>query len=420
MNASVIKLAALSTALTGALGAGALAQAAYQTGGVQLSFGLGLRTEAQDNRGLDATNEESSFETSADLSMGLLSETRSQRLSFDFGGSLRAVESDRNTIDNGFVNPFAELNYDLTGPQTRLGLTATLRETELEDEDLFTPDGLDLIRNDGGTRRRSVLEARLDWREGRPLGFGARVRREQNDYSGTPVTTIGGDTVDDSVRTTIGASMYLALSRATALDTTLAYSMFDEDGEPQRETFSLRNKLSFERPRGPITATFGAASTEDGERYSFEVGRTLEMPRGTLSGQIGATRATDGEVYVSGALDYSHALPRGIVTVGLSRDVSSGNDEDDERVRTLLNLGYVMELSPLSSVRLNADWARTEETLPGASSTSASLGATYSHDLTRDWTLDTGYRHRILDEDVGRANGNTVFLELRRDFVTRF
>lgn len=423
MDAFVIKATAFSAALLAALASAATAQTAYQTGGVQLSFGLGLRLEAQDNRSLDVEDAQSSFETAADLSLGLLSETPSQRFSFDLGGRLRAIDASNTNLDNGFVEPSAALRYDRSNASAHLALSATLRETDLSDRDALSDDGLEVIYADGGTRRRSTLEARLDWRQDTPLAFGIFARREDNSYHGATATGLGGSTLRDNHRNTVGASTRMDLTPATTLNVALSYSDYDEDGTPgTRETISLYNSLTFERPRGPLTISLDATDTEEGERISTALGRTLELQSGVLTAQIGATRAASGDGYLTGAFGYQHLLPNGALNIGLSRAVTSSNEEDNERLNTQLNLGYSMDLTPLSALRLNATWSETEETSSGgASSTNTSLGATYSREMTADWNLDAGYRYRIRDEqNIGRADSNTVFLELRRSFITRF
>src|SRR5690606_20641486 len=272
------------------------AQSSYETGGVQLSFGLGLRLEAQDNPSLEVTDPKSSFETAADLSLGLLSETQTQRFSFDIGGSLRAVESSDSSLKNGFVEPYADLRYDLDSASAHLALIAKLRETELSNNDALSDDGLEVISGDGGTRRRTILEARLDWGQDAPLGFGVYARREDNTYHGGTATGLGGTPLQDNYRNTVGASTRMDLTPAAALNVDLSYSDYEEDGTPgNRETIALYNSLTLERPRGPVMISLDATSTEEGERISAGLGRTLELPSGVLTALIGATHAASGE-----------------------------------------------------------------------------------------------------------------------------
>ena len=46
--------------------------------------------------------------------------------------------------------------------------------------------------------------------------------------------------------------------------------------------------------------------------------------------------------------------------------------------------------------------------------------ASYRRALTRDWTLATGYTHRLnREEGAGTARSNTLFVTLQRDFAWR-
>ena len=422
MDAIIIKGVALSFALLGTVATTAMAQDTSQTGGVQLSFDLKLRVEAQDNRSLSPVAPDSSLETVANLSFGLLTETRTQRFSFDFGGKLRALSGDHINVDDGFVEPFLALNYDQSSANARLGLSASLRESKLSDNDILSDDGLDVIRGNGATLRRTLLEAKLDWGDTTSLGFGIFARREDNTYRDGVPTDLGGASVNDNYRNTVGASTRMDFTPAVALNVSLSYSEFSEDTVPGiRETITLNNTLTLARPRGPVTISLGVTSAEEGERISTALGRTLELPSGTLAGKIGATRGVNGDGYLTGAMSYSHSLPRGAVDIGLSRDVASDNQKDNERISTTLNLGYRTELSPLSVLQLDANWSKSEATATNLSSIGATLGATFNRELTPDWSVALGYRHRIRDDDVsGYAHSNTIFLELRRPFVTRF
>ena len=92
MTRTPIPTTALSALLAGGLGLAAPVQTQaqeYQTGGIQLSFGLGLGLETQSNRTLSAGDPGASTEAGVDLSFGLLTETRTQRFLFEAGGRLR-------------------------------------------------------------------------------------------------------------------------------------------------------------------------------------------------------------------------------------------------------------------------------------------------------------------------------------------
>ncbi len=394
--------------------------------GIQLRFGLGLRAEAQSNRTLDPVNSDSSTELAADLSFGLLSETPQDRLALNLAGSLRALDGEgAANLDNGFSEPRVDLNYTRSAIDSRLSLNAEARKTDLGDRDsLFFDEttGLFTIVNGTATLRRESFSAAYDWGLGGPFELGVVARFSRSEYSDGSATGIGGSTLNDNERRTLSASARLALTEALSLDTTLSYSAFEEDGTPgTRDTVALYNSLVLGRPGGNVSFSFGVTDTEEGQRYSANVGRSLEMPFGTLSGQLGATRGVDGDTSLTGGLSASYALPSGTVTANLSRSVSSGSEQDNEQVNTSLRLGYSQALTPVSNIGFAIDFADATVSSTGLGTTSGNFSATYTRDLTPDWDMDLGYRYRHRSQSTGpSAKSNEVFLNLRRDFLTRF
>lgn len=428
MTVSSIKATALSGALLSVLAvpAGVQAQSAAgtETGGIQLTFGVTFRLEAQDNRGLSSTDEQSSFEAASILSFGLLSETRAQRFTLDVTGSLRALNTDLDVANaNGFVEPSVALSYDISNASSRFSISAQMNESDLSDSGtVLDDDGFEIISDGTAVRRATRLETSYDWGDDRRFGFGVFARYLATDYRGGTVQDTAGDSVNDSERTTLGARARFDLSEAATLTSTLSFQDFEEDGVAgSRETVSLDNTLTIDRPLGAVNFNLGITDTEEGQRYATSIGRSYETPRGIFSGALGATRAASGGTFLTANLNYTHPLPRGALSFGLGRTVSSSNDDDSERLNTNLSFGYNQDLTPVSRISLNMSWSEAETTSTGLSTTSTTLGATYSHELTQDWGLNVGYRHRIRDDDTsGRASNNTIFLEMSRAFVTRF
>jgi hypothetical protein len=393
-------------------------------GGIQLSFGLSLRLEAQDNRALNAQSAGSSFESRANLSFGLLTETRLERLAFSANGALRTLDTPTNDAVNGFIEPALSLSYGRTGANATLSFEASLREKDLSDNALFIDDtGAPVVISGTATQRNTQLEGGIDWGTSAPFGYGVFARLEDTTYRGGTALGLDGAQLNDSRRMTLGVTTRMNLGRTTGLNTHLIFSTFEQDGTPDsRETVSLRNLLTLERPLGAVTLALNLVDTEDGTRAETSIGRSLEMPLGVLSGAIGATRATTGNVLMTGELDYQHILKSGRLNFGLVRDVSSSDGQDTEQLNTRLRFGYFQELTALSTLRFDTDLAETKQTGTDLTSATASVGATYSHALTRDWNLDLGYRHRYRDSDVTMddARSNTVFMDLRRVFTGRF
>ena len=420
------KTFALSALMLGAVGTATAplwAQQTSETRGIQLNLGVTLGLETQSNRALDPADPGRSSAATMGLSLGVLSETRTQRLSFDLGGDLRNLNGPGNVI-NGFVNPSIALGYDRTSAAARLSLSASLREINRASEGLiFDEDAQTFTLADGtATRRRTNLSAQLNWRDDAPLGFGVLARLDDNSYSDGVATGIDGAVLNGTQRLTLGATARLDLSEASRLNIGLDYSEFKQDGVAgSRDTWTLTNALTIDRPDGALTFSFAVTDTEDGTRVATSVGRSLEYPLGILSGQIGVTRGVTGETFLSGGVNVTRALPRGNLSFGLARNVNSGTLQDTERVSTRATFGYQHELNALSSLSFDVNWTEVTQTNTNVDTVRASIGATYSRELTPDWNMDTGIRHRFRDSSVsGTARSNELFLNLRRDFLTRF
>ncbi|WP_146592065.1 hypothetical protein [Puniceibacterium confluentis] len=415
--APVLPLATLAAA---ALTVSAAAQS-YDTGGLQLTFGLLLRSTAEDNRALEPDSAGPSTTAQTHLSLGLLSETRSERLAFDIDGTLRALDTPGGTAaGSALTNPGLALSYGRSSVGARLGLEAALRETDLS-ENRLDADGLNQVSGTA-TRRRGTAGVSLNWGDDAPLGFGLLARVEDTTYRDGTATGTGNSTLDDSRRRTLGATTRIDLGPVQQLDLGLTWSDFDlATLSGRRETVTLDSTLTLARPRGATSVNLTLTSTEEGDRIATSLGQSLALPSGQLSGQIGATRSAEGGTYMTGGLDLRHELARSTLSLGLSRSVTSSDTTDGEQLSTRAALSYSRELPPVGRIRVGLNLLGTEQTATGAQTLGTEFGLSYSRDLPQDWTVAAGYTHRFRDEDgTGAAQSNRIFLELRRDFVSRF
>lgn len=400
------------------------AQSTEEEGGVLLRFGLTLGAAAQSNRTLDVDDPGNSTEIFSDLSLGLSSRTRTQALSFDLGGRLRAVDAPEGVfVDQGLATPSAALRYSLTGARAQLNLSARYSEVDLADNSVLTNEDGSLSLLDGdATRRSTTLEARHDWNTDTRVRYGAFARYTDTRFSNGTATDLDGTDLNDTQRLTLGASATLDLTTAARLATTLSYSTFEEDGvDGERITWALNNALTIDRPLGAVTFSLGATDVEEGTRLNASVGRIYETPRATFSGEIGVAREVSGDAVLVGSAGVAYPLPRGALSFGLTRNVISSDTQDQERLNTQVSFGYDQELTPLSGFALDAVFAQAEDTATDTTFSDTTLSATYTRTLTRDWNMDTGLRHRFSDDDgIGTARSNEVFFNLRREFITRF
>lgn len=184
---------------------------------------------------------------------------------------------------------------------------------------------------------------------------------------------------------------------------------------PSREEGLIGNfGMVTDTPLGPIGLQLGAEQIEAGQRLSGSISRTLETPTGALSGSVGAARQPGGDVNLIGTVGWSQPLPTGNINVALSR-ASVGNE--DPRVRTTLSTGLTHQINSVSSIGLRADYARTDASALRGSLEQATVSATYSHQLTPDWALNSGVSYRQRREASGAtARSPEVFLGMGRSF----
>lgn len=398
----------------------------YETGGIQLRFDLDLGINAASNRTLATNDEKGSVEARTTLGFGLLTETRTQRLAFNASGSLRDISgNDDDGLNEGFSNPMLALSYGRTSAAAEFGFDASLRETDLADNALiFDEETGEFILLDGtATRRITSGGLRYTWGNNTPVGYGLSAGYEQNDFRNGVATDVSGTPISDNTRLTLGANLRVDLDEARRLGVGLSYSQFDTDAidTDTRETLALDTTLTYDRPLGPLSFTFGITDTEDGTRYALTTARSFAYPLGTVSGRLGVVRGVTGDTVLTAGLAATRDLPRGGLNVAFARDVTSGSQQDTEQTNTSLQLGYRHDLSRLASINVNFNVGDTNLTASDQGTTSATLTAAYNRTLTKDWNMNFGVRHRYRDSDVsGTARSNEVFMNLNRAFITRF
>jgi hypothetical protein len=160
---------------------------------------------------------------------------------------------------------------------------------------------------------------------------------------------------------------------------------------------------------------------ETGTQDTLRLTRALDLPRGArLSTSLGARHMPSGETYPIGTLDYSRDTQRGRISLSLSHDAVSNND-DEEVLRSQIRASYREELPAGARWSITGTVADSEFTDPAlADITSAQLSFTYAMPLTRDWDLASGVRLReTREEGVAAQQNSTVFLSLERRFFLR-
>jgi hypothetical protein len=171
------------------------------------------------------------------------------------------------------------------------------------------------------------------------------------------------------------------------------------------------------------TASVALSSDRDalGSRQSLSFSRARDLPNGTLSGNLGLNARDGQEGQLVGNLSYAQDLATGRFALTLSRQISLDGDNQDV-ANTTLGLTYQHQINDQSSLGLSVSVLGTGSG-GSAGVTEAlrqTLGASYSHDLTADWQLTTGYQFRSLNpSDADRAEASSVYLTISRKFILR-
>lgn len=405
----------------------ALPVQAQETGGVLLTFGIEARVETSSNLGLEVPAEGSTTQGTTRLSFGLLSETPSQRLSFNASAALRAATGPGvDAAQTGLTDPRASLSYRHETASTTIAVSGSVREDDIsflrslddfvnEDGEVELPEDLDDL-NGTGQRQSQDLSAAIDWGTNSRLGMGLTATINSLNYSDASPDLF------DNRRDGLSARVRLSLSDVTEATLGATASRFTDDDPTSglRETTSLNADIVHSRPNGTMSAHLSHTQTEDGTRTSLSFGRSMDLPLGSLSATLGVTRGVTGKTGLTGELSYRRDGPNGSLSLRLSSSFLPGSD-DTERQVTALRLGYNHALGPATTLGTTFSYVSSLETETDLVTDNGSFGITLSRQLTSDWTLDTGLRYDMRNEDgVGRATGNTLFLTLRRSFDTRF
>ena len=230
-------------------------------------------------------------------------------------------------------------------------------------------------------------------------------------------TATGNDRTDERASVTVTR----ALTPILTLDASLGYSRDRSDrslrGQPDlRRSSGLFGQVGLDlaRPNGTASARFATQRDSIGVRHTLSVGRSLETARGgTLGADLGASaRPGGGTPKLIGTLRFAEPLPTGSVEARLDRSVQlDSNDQDVTPTRLALSLGH--DITDLSRLTFGTDYSRVDAPTTGVVSR-RTLRAAYARDLTRDWSLETGYQYRDLKDSNGRARSNSVFVTIGR------
>ncbi len=398
---------AATAALAGvaALALPAALAAQDDAGGIRLRFGFDNRIEGHSNARFDPGSEEGSLEAVSRLSFGLSSETRAARIALEGGAQLRQTLDGVSDLDDGLANPSLRLSYARQGAGSAAEGGVFWRETDLA-RDAAVED----FDRPAGTRSDLGGNLALRWGEGGPVGFGLSAGYTDSHFS-------GGATEPDRWRMNLGTSLRLDLDAARTLTFGLSQRRFDDTEDDPRDTLRLDAGLAIARPDGGLTLALRLEDTPEGNRAGLTAGRRLDLPDGGLALALGVTQGASGDPQLTGSLSWERELPRGSISAAISRDVTSGTEDDSERRITAARLGLSQALTAQTSLSVGLSLSQSVATAGDDEITNASASATLSRALPQDWSLNAGISHRSRDETAeGTTRDTVLFLGLSRSF----
>lgn len=389
---------------------------AQETGakGTVLTFGVGERLQYSDNRDLTPVSLGSTTEAITYLSFGLTKDTGSSALQVDANLELQgAAAPSGSAASTGLNNPFLGITYQTLSASSVFDFNASLRQTTLNQSQPVTNFDIG-----SGKRGNYQIGASIGWGQDARFSYGLSAAYEAIDYSDT-----SDPGLMDAQRFTLGVNAGLALSPTTQLTLGLERSDFQKDGAGSGDLKIGGNAgLASQRANGDVVSVrVFVDNTETGQREGLSVQYQMALPQGSLTFTPGLSRATTGKVYWTSGFQWQQGLPNGSFSAEWNQKVAAQNENNEEVLLSDVSLSYAYDVDPLNNLQLNFDWAQQLYTVSGDTSNNASFGAVWSRALTKDWNLDLGYVHRLSDTNTDdSARSNTVYLQLNRDFTTKY
>lgn len=431
--------------------------------GVEMTFGIDQRFEGDSNLTLTPGGEKTTTQSVTNLSFGLTSETKVDTLSFGVSTALRAVNGpDTSGTDTQFDDLNAQFSFGRDVEHSAVSVSTRYNRANIafirplvgiinEDGSIVFPDDLDTLEGTG-TRVNYGLDTTLKLLGG--LTFSAGIsglkydaataanlfdnKRSYLDVAGgfriSPVLDgslaynhsiyrASNTNQTDRKTNSFKAGLNYAMSETVSLRGSLGYSNTetDEGIGPARATtthegYTTDVGLDVERPNGAITIDLGTRITQNGRRNDFDIGRTLSLPQGNFGFSIGLTEDDQNNVNTTASANWSQELPNGNLKVWLKRGIIVDSN-DENRLISFVSANYSHPINSLSSLNFNGSYSVSQDTGGGNSVKQANLSTTYSHAVTQDWNLNTGYTYRMRNgATTSSADSHAIFLSVGRSF----
>lgn len=386
-----------------------------EPGGVYFTFDLGQTFIGSTDRDLETTEAEDGLESVTTLGFGAVTETRTQRLSFNLDTTYSLTEDE--FTDEGIV---ARLAYNRESVDSTFDFALERRREDIA----FLRDATDFIDGSGvivlpddfddltgtGIRNETTLTATFTWGDTAPIGYslsGSQTTLRYEDASAALV---------DTNTATIALGLRLNINEVTTSNIGLSYTESEDIGGPTTDTTTLSGALTFARPLGALTTGISVSRDEtDDVFWAASVSREYALPNGSLSGELGLVEDEIGDLRLTGGIAFSYPLPAAEITLSADHSLDPG----DDRAATTFSANYLQELSPVSSMQVGFDFGQTSDPDGSDVLATGSLSASYGYSINDLWQVNVGASADFREDAGVRTNSTSIFLSLDRQFSFR-
>ena len=425
----VASLAALGAVVSTSVALPLTAIAQNNDGGFLMTLRLAERFISRDSDGPDTTTNGITNQAITDVRLAISSETRTEALTFDLGGGYRFIDGPGDGgYDGEFTDPNVRLTYRQEAAASSLQVSAFASRTDLDNQTTLAivqdANGtLDAdfaeITQDGGTRDRLSFDARLSLRDDAPFGISFSVNVDDYSYDGLPETS----TLNDFTYARIGSSARFDITEVMQVNLGAHVSQTRNDAAQTNQRYGIDAGLILTQPNGQITVDLSATDGDDGGQIHLSAGRSYTLENTAARFGLGVSRATTDETFLTGSASFEHQFAdesrfgdfSATASRRLTRDGSSNED-----VVTSLSVSTNYALSPLANMRLQADYAQSEDIATGATVDLSGANLSASYALNSDWTATGGIGVQSRDPSGEAATtSTTVSVGLSRRFDLR-
>ena len=169
---------------------------------------------------------------------------------------------------------------------------------------------------------------------------------------------------------------------------------------------------------GSLGAEYARTANAFGATDEVTLSRAMELPTGEISVEAGVGWPEGGDATFIVDASWTREMREADFEIGLERQLSQSSDGESIST-TRLDADYTAALTGASSWKAGLSLVQLEgDSITDTTRLSAEVA--YAREITRDWSIETGYEYRMSDADNrDRAMSNAVYFSVGRDFVFR-